>query len=83
MKTQAAVNAMKEQVLADISVVRAGLLADRTLNHQEDEAMTSIETFVAIAIHVFNTTNPSKIKNAMQVVEIRARSDGKKVYDYD
>ncbi len=46
-----------------------------------DQAMASIETFVAIALRVMSTVNPSKIKAAMIAVEIQARMDGKKVYE--
>lgn len=74
MRTTAeAINAMKEQVLADLQTVR-------TVSPPE-EAMASLETFVAIALRVFTKTNASKIKEAMQIVEIQARMDGKVVYE--
>lgn len=79
--TPAAINAMKETVLADLSVVRAALVADRTLNEEEGAALASVETFVAIALRVFSTTNASKIKDAMMAVEIQARMDGKRVFE--
>lgn len=76
MRTTAeAINAMKEQVMADLSVVRAA--TDPTA----EEALVSLETFVAIALRVFSKTNASKIKEAMQIVEIQARMDGKEVFE--
>lgn len=77
----AAVEAMKETVLADLAKVRAALVADRTLNEAEGEALASVETFVAIALRVMSTVNASKIKDAMMVVEIQARMDGRYVFE--
>jgi hypothetical protein len=79
--TAEAINAMKEQVLSDLLVVRTGMVADRTLSPAEGEALASVETFVAIALRVMSTVNASKIKDAMQVVEIQARMDGKEVFE--
>lgn len=76
-----AVGAMKEQVLKDMAIVNAGLLADRTLNHKEAEAMASIETFVAIALRVMAKVSETKIRDAMLLVEIQARMDGRKVFE--
>lgn len=74
MRTTAeAINAMKEQVLVDLQAVRG---AD-----PPEEAIASLETFVAIALRVFAKTNASKLKEAMQIVEIQARMDGKVVYE--
>ncbi len=76
MRTTAeAINAMKEQVLADLQSVRAATPPTA------EEALVSLETFVAIALRVFSKTNASKIKEAMQLVEIQARMDGKEVFE--
>jgi hypothetical protein len=73
--TTEAINAMKEQVLADLQAVRA------VTPQTTEEALVSLETFVAIALRVFAKTNASKIKEAMQIVEIQARMDGKEVFE--
>ena len=77
-QTKTNIDAMKEQIVADIDAVRSGL---SNAPVECDEAMASIETFVAIALRVMSTVNPSKIKAAMIAVEIQARMDGKKVYE--
>lgn len=79
--SKTAIEAMKERIVADIAIVNAGLLADRTLNHEEAEAMASIETFVAVALRVMAKVNESKVRDAMQIVEIQARMDGRRVFE--
>ncbi len=37
-----------------------------------DEERAEVETFVAIALEVFKTVNPSKLRSAARVVEIRS-----------
>lgn len=71
--TAEAINAMKEQVLIDLQAVRE--------SNPPEEAMASLETFVAIALRVFAKTNSSKLKDVMRIVEIQARMDGKEVYE--
>jgi hypothetical protein len=36
-----------------------------------DEERAELETFVAVAIEIMKTTNPSKVRNAMQTVALR------------
>jgi hypothetical protein len=36
-----------------------------------DEERAELETFVAIALHVLKKTNPSKIRDAARIVELR------------
>lgn len=36
-----------------------------------------IETFVQVALRVFAQTNPSKIRDAMMIEEMKARLDGR------
>jgi hypothetical protein len=73
--TKEAIEAMKEEVLIDLSVVRHHLAG---IAEQE---MASLETFVAIALRVMSTVNASKVKDAMVAVEIQARMDGRHVYE--
>ena len=80
--TTAAIRGMKEVIVEDLTQVRVALYDEfNALDPIFDEHMTSIETFVAIALEVFAVTNPSKLRDAMRVVEIRARIDGKKVFE--
>ena len=42
----------------------------------EQLAMASVETFIAIALHVMKRTLPALIRDAARTTEIRARLDG-------
>lgn len=76
MRTTAeTINAMKEQVMIDLSIMRA------VIPPSAEEALVSLETFVVIALRVFSKTNASKIKEAMQFVETQARMAGKEVFE--
>lgn len=91
LTTRASVEAMKEQVVADLRIVadridksaqiREQLGGDASRSKVEGEAMASLETFVAVALRVLADTNPSKIKAAMMTVEIQARMSGKRVFE--
>lgn len=75
--TKEAIDAMTEQVMADLAVIRSIALSSCTA--YERDAMASIETFVAIALRVMAKTNASKLRDVMRTVEIVARMDGKEV----
>lgn len=45
------------------------------------EKWAEVETFIAIALRVFARTNPSKIRDAAVIEEIKARMDGRGVYE--
>lgn len=49
-----------------------GQLRPVALDRDMAEQIESLEQFVNIALHVFATTNPSKLREAMRLVEIRA-----------
>ena len=71
--TQDQINALTNGIMEDLSTLR-------TLAPVEAEnALVSIETFVAIALRVFAKTNPSKLRDVMRTVEIQARIDHKEV----
>ena len=71
--TQDQINALTNGIIEDLSTLR-------TLAPVEAEnALVSIETFVAIALRVFAKTNPSKLRDVMRTVEIQARIDHKEV----
>ncbi len=63
------INAMKELALHDLAEVRSMV--------GETQAMVSVETFIALAFRIFAQTNPSKLKEEMRLMEIRARLDMK------
>ena len=67
---------MTNSILSDLSVVRTDL-GDRAAS----DAWAGVETFVAIALRVFAETNPSKLKEAMRLEEIKARMDGREVIE--
>jgi hypothetical protein len=45
------------------------------------DAWAEVETFVAIALRVMARTNPSRIRDAAMVEEIKARMDGRGVVE--
>lgn len=82
--TKAAIAAMAEQALADMATIRDALTTTAPNGNmivREDLALTSMETFVAIALRVFAQTNTMKLIEVMRLVEIQARMDGKVVYE--
>lgn len=64
---------MTSTVMSDLSAVRAVV--------GDTEEMAGVETFVSIALRLMAVTNPSKLRDVMQVVEIQARMDRKHVYE--
>jgi len=46
-----------------------------------DYAVTTIETFVAVAIRVMRKSKPSKVRSAAMDVEIKSRLDGVEMVD--
>lgn len=69
------IDAMKADLLAALTAVR-----DRLDPDLEDE-WAQIETFCAIALRVFAKTNPSKLRDAAMIEEIKARLDGREVLE--
>ena len=45
------------------------------------QAWAEVETFIAIALRVMAKTNPSKIRDAAMIEEMKARMDGRGVYE--
>ena len=45
------------------------------------QGWAEVETFVAVALRVFAKTNPSKLRDAAMAEEIKARLDGRGVYE--
>lgn len=61
--TKASLASMNEAILHDLSRLKQGEV--------NAEAMQGVETFVAIAMHVFATTNPSKIRKAAETLDMQ------------
>lgn len=67
---------MTNSVVADIEFIRAQLDLS---NPEIEAAWAGVESFVAIGLRVFAETNPSKLREAMRLEEIKARMDGREV----
>lgn len=74
---RAAIEKMKEQALETLVTLRPFIPEA----HAPQEALATLETFIDIALRVMAQTNTSKIIEVMRVVEIKARMDGKKVFE--
>lgn len=69
------IEAMKADLMTALTAVR-----DRLDPDLEGE-WAQIETFCAIALRVFAKTNPSKLRDAAMIEEIKARMDGREVLE--
>lgn len=66
--------------MADALHVRNVLTDNKLLlNDETTEAWAGVETFIAIALRVFAETNPSKLREAMRIEQIKAYMDGREV----
>ncbi len=74
---RAAIEKMKEQAVETLVTLRPFIPEA----HEPQEALATLETFIDIALRVMAQTNTSKIIEVMRVVEIKARMDGKKVFE--
>jgi hypothetical protein len=63
-------------ITAAVQVLRDAVAPQIVDGNDIDHALCGFETFVVIALHVMRHSNPSKIREAAQIVEIRARMDG-------
>lgn len=70
------VDGLDRQVTAALVQLRAelGELVD---DSPADQAICTVEMFVAVALRVMRKTNPSKVRSEAMSVEIQARMDGK------
>ena len=72
------ISAMKEGLLGALNTVRGRL--DLT-DPQTEQAWAEIETFCAISLRVMAKTNPSKLRDAAMIEEIKARMHGREVLE--
>lgn len=72
MKTD--IRELDADITAELLVLRKALAP--VDDSDEDVALCSVETFIAVALRVFSKTNPSKLRSEARNVEIQARMDG-------
>lgn len=72
-----------EQALASVAAVDVpDKIKELTQGvHDEAKALASLETFMAVSLQVMKGTRASQVAEALRVVEIRARMDGKHVFE--
>lgn len=70
---------IEDLVTSALRDLRAELTRDYTepISDRADRALTNAEYFAAIALRVLRKTNPSRIREAARIVEIKARIVGK------
>ncbi len=65
-------------IIGDIKQAFADVREDLTdgftkpVSAKSEQALASLETFIAVALRVMRDTNPSKLRNAARAEEIRA-----------
>lgn len=69
---------MQQDIIKAVMVIRDAVDLSKPEN---DDAMAQIETFCAVALRVFAKTNPSKLRDAAMVEEIKARLEGREVLE--
>lgn len=74
---KAAIEKMKEQVLETLVTLRPFIPPE----HAPQEALATLETFTDIALRIMAQTNTSKVIEVMRTVEIKARMEGKQVFE--
>lgn len=53
----------------------------KPITPEGEHALAHLETFAAIAVRIMRTTNPSKIRDAARLEEIKARIQGREVLE--
>lgn len=76
MRARTIVSEIEADVIRSLNVIRGHLHPD--LDGVE-EALAEVETFIAVALRVMRNSNPSKVRDAAMVEEIKARMDGRQV----
>lgn len=66
-----------------LEVVRSAMTQGYTqgMSEQQEAALAWLETFAAISLRVMAVTNPSKIREAARLEEIKARMQGRQVLE--
>lgn len=85
MKRAVDLPAIEADLRKDCDDLMAELTADftRPISERGEHAMARIQTFMAIALRVMRTTNPSRLRDAAMTEEIKARIAGRQVIEDD
>lgn len=70
------VQGLEQQVTAALATIR-GELGELVDDSPIDQAVCTVEMYVAVSMRVLRKTNPSKVRSEARNVEIQARMDGK------
>ena len=76
-----------DAIVQDLNLAFASIRAEMTdqwtkpITQEGEHALAHLETFAAIAIRVMKTANPSKIRDAARLEEIKARIHGREVLE--
>lgn len=76
-----------EEIVQDLKAafesVRAEMTGDysRGMSERAEHALAHLETFAAIAVRVMRDTNPSRLREAARIEEIKARIEGREVLE--
>lgn len=76
MRARTIVSEIEADMIRSVGVLRQHV--DRSADGAE-EALAEVETFIAVALRVMKNSNPSKVRDAAMVEEIKARMDGREV----
>lgn len=76
----------QEEALRTLGPLEGAAAADAALalaerQHTQEEALVSVETALAVFLQLASASRPSVVASAMRTVEIRARMDGKHVFE--
>lgn len=77
MKTD--IEQITTDLVANIDILRRHILAQSS--PEAEDALAWVETFCAVSARVLAKTNPSKIRDAARIEEIKARIHGKEVIE--
>lgn len=75
-RARSQVDEIDADITAAVQVLRDALAPRIVDGNDIDTALCGFETFAVIALRVMRNSNPSKIREAAQFVEIKARMDG-------
>ena len=73
-RARADVESIDADLTAALQTLRRAL--DPAPDSDIEAALNSVETFAVVALRVMARSNPSKIRDAARIVEIKARLDG-------
>jgi hypothetical protein len=72
---------MEQDLIQAIMFFRNRLASSLKANPEAEQNWALIETYAAVSMRVLKQANPSKIRDAAQLEEIKARIHGKTVFE--